>query len=170
VVWKRNSEELPGKASSVWSRSINSAEFGKNPAILSRVKFIFLRQIGILSRQRLCVLLESRLVVHVNIIQPKDGRGQFTAERVLRTRPKTYRAIALLLAEPDASVNGIARGVRRLCMQLVRPGPEHLASYVAALERGWSADNERGVEAAREELWSDDSAVALVTLEERLGP
>ena len=37
-------------------------------------------------------------------------------------------------------------------MQLVRPGSEHLASYVAALERGWSADNERGVEAAREEL------------------
>jgi predicted acetyltransferase len=37
-------------------------------------------------------------------------------------------------------------------MQLVRPGPEHLASYVAALERGWSPDNERGVEAAREEL------------------
>ncbi len=37
-------------------------------------------------------------------------------------------------------------------MQLVRPGLEHLASYVAALERGWSADNERGVDAAREEL------------------
>ena len=37
-------------------------------------------------------------------------------------------------------------------MQLVRPGPEHVASYVAALERGWSADNERGIEAAREEL------------------
>ena len=37
-------------------------------------------------------------------------------------------------------------------MQLVRPGPEHLASYVAALERGWSPDNERGAEAAGEEL------------------
>ena len=37
-------------------------------------------------------------------------------------------------------------------MQLVRPGPEHLAGHVAALERGWSADNERGVEATREEL------------------
>src|SRR5436309_557169 len=30
-------------------------------------------------------------------------------------------------------------------MQLVRHGPEHLASYVAALERGCSSDNERGV-------------------------
>ena len=37
-------------------------------------------------------------------------------------------------------------------MQLVRPTKVHLASYVAALERGWSADNERGVAAARDEL------------------
>ena len=37
-------------------------------------------------------------------------------------------------------------------MQLVRPSGEHLASYVAALERGWSADNVRGATAAREEL------------------
>jgi predicted acetyltransferase len=37
-------------------------------------------------------------------------------------------------------------------MQLVRPTKVHLASYVAALERGWSADNERGVAAAQEEL------------------
>jgi len=37
-------------------------------------------------------------------------------------------------------------------MQLVRPGPEHLADYRSALERGWSADNLRGAAAAREEL------------------
>ena len=37
-------------------------------------------------------------------------------------------------------------------MLLVRPDAEHLASYVAALEHGWSADNERGVDAAGEEL------------------
>jgi len=37
-------------------------------------------------------------------------------------------------------------------MQLVRPTRDHLYSYVAALERGWSADNIRGVIAAREEL------------------
>jgi predicted acetyltransferase len=54
-------------------------------------------------------------------------------------------------------------------MQLVRPGPEHLASYVAALERGWSADNERGVEAAREELSriQADSAAFLASMEDR---
>lgn len=36
-------------------------------------------------------------------------------------------------------------------MQLVRPSELHLPSYVAALERGWSPDNERP-EAAQEEL------------------
>src|SRR5437899_11584676 len=59
--------------------------------------------------------------------------------------------------------------VRRLPMQLVRPGPEHLASYVAALERGWSADNERGVEAAREELSRihADATAFLASMEDR---
>lgn len=54
-------------------------------------------------------------------------------------------------------------------MRLVRPGPEHLASYVAALERGWSADNERGVEAAREELSriQADAAAFLASMEDR---
>ena len=54
-------------------------------------------------------------------------------------------------------------------MQLVRPGPKHLASYVAALERGWSADNERGVEAAREELTriQADAAAFLASMEDR---
>src|SRR5947207_6364065 len=54
-------------------------------------------------------------------------------------------------------------------MQLVRPGPEHLASYVAALERGWSADNERGVEAAREELSRihADATAFLASMEDR---
>jgi predicted acetyltransferase len=37
-------------------------------------------------------------------------------------------------------------------METVRPAQAHLASYVAALERGWSADNLRGATAAREEL------------------
>jgi len=53
-------------------------------------------------------------------------------------------------------------------MQLVRPGPEHLASYVAALERVWSPDNERGVEAAREELSRihADAAAFLASMED----
>lgn len=39
-----------------------------------------------------------------------------------------------------------------MAVEIVRPGRQHLASYVAALERGWSADNVRGLAAAREEL------------------
>lgn len=34
---------------------------------------------------------------------------------------------------------------------LVRPGPEHLAAGLAALDAGWSADTQRGAAAAREE-------------------
>ena len=54
-------------------------------------------------------------------------------------------------------------------MQLVRPGPEHLASYVAALERGWSADNERGAAAGREELLGiqADAEAFLASMEDR---
>jgi predicted acetyltransferase len=37
-------------------------------------------------------------------------------------------------------------------MELVWPSHQYLPSYVVALERGWSADNVRGVLAAREEL------------------
>jgi predicted acetyltransferase len=37
-------------------------------------------------------------------------------------------------------------------MELVWPSHQYLSSYVVALERGWSADNVRGVLAAREEL------------------
>ena len=56
-------------------------------------------------------------------------------------------------------------------MELVRPGFEQLAGYVAALERGWSADNERGVEAAREELSRShiDAAAFLASMEDREG-
>ena len=37
-------------------------------------------------------------------------------------------------------------------LKLVWPSLEHLPSYVAALERGWSPDNIRGAEAIREQL------------------
>ncbi|HEY3662222.1 MAG TPA: hypothetical protein VGL24_03640, partial [Chthoniobacterales bacterium] len=56
-------------------------------------------------------------------------------------------------------------------MQLVRPAFEHLESYAAALERGWSADNVRGVVAAREELSriQADAAAFLASMEDRDG-
>jgi len=54
-------------------------------------------------------------------------------------------------------------------IQLVRPAPQHLDSYVAALRRGWSEDNERGAAAAREEIERIDAdpAVFLAATEDR---
>jgi transposase-like protein len=49
------------------------------------------------------------LNVQVNMIQLSNDQGRFTAERVARTRPKTYRAIVRLLAEPDAKIEHIAQ-------------------------------------------------------------
>lgn len=37
-------------------------------------------------------------------------------------------------------------------MQLVRPTEDHLPSYLAALEAGWSPNNERGLAASLEEI------------------
>lgn len=59
-------------------------------------------------------------------------------------------------------------------LQLVRPEPQHLPDYIAALQRGWSADNLRGELAAREELQriSADPAAFLALMDdpEGLGP
>lgn len=53
-------------------------------------------------------------------------------------------------------------------MHLVRPAPQHLASYAAALERGWSPDNTRAA-AAEEELerLRADAASFLAGMEDR---
>jgi len=60
-------------------------------------------------------------------------------------------------------------------MNLVWPSREHLSSYVAALERGWSPDNIRGAAAAQDELKriaADPEAflASLVDKEGRGGP
>src|SRR5258706_2532217 len=54
-------------------------------------------------------------------------------------------------------------------MKLVWPSSEYLPSYVAALRRGWSADNVRGKTAADEELAkiAADSAGFLASLVDR---
>src|SRR5215471_5064819 len=43
---------------------------------------------------------------------PNGDQRRYTGKILRRTRPKTYRAIATELAEPNASVNGIARRYR----------------------------------------------------------
>ena len=59
-------------------------------------------------------------------------------------------------------------------MELVAPTLAHLPGYVAALERGWHADNTRGADAIREDLEqiARDAAqfVALMTDIEARGP
>ncbi len=59
-------------------------------------------------------------------------------------------------------------------MELVRPTPEHLPSYVAALRQGWSPDTTRGAEAALEALAKvaadPASPFVLVDDPEALGP
>jgi len=42
----------------------------------------------------------------------QDNRPRYTGEILLRTRPKTHRAIVRELAEPNASVNKICRSYR----------------------------------------------------------
>ncbi len=56
-------------------------------------------------------------------------------------------------------------------MKLVWPAREYLPSYVAALERGWSQDNERGLVAAEEERTqiAEDADAFLASLVDREG-
>ena len=55
----------------------------------------------------------------ISLTQNSEAAHGFTAERVLRTRPKTYRAIVQLLADPHASVNQIAK-LHRVSTHTVR--------------------------------------------------
>jgi hypothetical protein len=64
------------------------------------------------------------------MIQSKNDQDRFTAERVARTRPKTYRAIVKLLADPDAKVLQIAK-LHRVSEHTVRAIREREAVAIA---------------------------------------
>ena len=66
----------------------------------------------------------------MNIIQPNNGHDRFTAERVARTRPKTYRAVVRSLAEPDAKIEHIAQR-HRVSTHTVRKIREREAVAIA---------------------------------------
>ena len=89
--------------------------------------------------------------VHANMIEPNNGqalspaednRPRYTGELLLRTRPKTYRAIVRELAEPNASVNGISRryrvsnhtvmGIREREAKSIAERKKHLVSILVA--------------------------------------
>jgi hypothetical protein len=89
-------------------------------------------------RLTVCFLLESRIPVRVNIIQPRNSQDRFTAERVARTRPKTYRAIVRLLAEPDAKVEHIAQR-QRVSTHTVRAIRQREAVAIAERKKSLAA-------------------------------
>ena len=75
------------------------------------------------------------------LLAPKGSQARYTGELLLRTRPKTYRAIVRELAEPNASVNGIARryrvsnhtvmGIREREAKSIAERKKHLVSLLA---------------------------------------
>jgi hypothetical protein len=75
------------------------------------------------------------------LLAPKGSQARYTGELLLRTRPKTYRAIVRELAEPDASVNGISRryrvsnhtvmGIREREAKSIAERKKHLVSILA---------------------------------------
>jgi hypothetical protein len=102
-------------------------------------------------------LLQASLPVRLNMIEPNNGQSlspkdnrllapkgsqaRYTGELLLRTRPKTYRAIVRELAEPNASVNGISRryrvsnhtvmGIREGEAKSIAERKKHLVSILA---------------------------------------
>jgi hypothetical protein len=75
------------------------------------------------------------------LLAPKGSQARYTGELLLRTRPKTYRAIVRELAEPNASVNGISRryrvsnhtvmGIREREAKSIAERKKHLVSLLA---------------------------------------
>jgi len=104
-----------------------------------------------------CIFLQSTLSVRLNMSEPNNGQAvspkdkrvlapkgsqaRYTGELLLRTRPKTYRAIVRELAEPNASVNGISRryrvsnhtvmGIREREAKSIAERKKHLVSILA---------------------------------------
>jgi hypothetical protein len=104
-----------------------------------------------------CIFLQSTLSVRLNMSEPNNGQtlspndnrllapkgsqARYTGELLLRTRPKTYRAIVRELAEPNASVNGISRryrvsnhtvmGIRKREAKTIAERKKHLVSILA---------------------------------------
>jgi transposase-like protein len=71
-------------------------------------------------------------------LQNSEAAQGFTAERVLRTRAKTYRAIVQLLADPHASVNQIAK-LHRVSTHTVRAIRHREAQSIAERKKSLAA-------------------------------
>ena len=75
------------------------------------------------------------------LLAPKGSQARYTGELLLRTRPKTYRAIVRELAEPNASVNGIARRYR-VSNHTVMGIREREARSIAERKKTWSPSSQ----------------------------
>ena len=69
---------------------------------------------------------------------PKGDQRRYTAETVLRTRPKTYRKIVHLLADPNWSVLQISKGCR-VSEHTVRAIREREAQQIAERKKTLAA-------------------------------
>ena len=71
-----------------------------------------------------CILLQASLPVRLNMSEPHNGQAllqqdkrllpkgsplRYTGKTLLRTRPRTYRRVVTLLADPQWSVNRISQ-------------------------------------------------------------
>jgi len=103
--------------------------------------------------EAVCICDRINVPVHVNIIEsnngqalstqdkrflPKGDQRRYTAETVLRTRPKTYRKIVHLLADPNWSVLQISKGCR-VSEHTVRAIREREAQQIAERKKTLAA-------------------------------
>ena len=89
------------------------------------------------------------------MVSPTNGQVCFTAERVARTRPKTYRAVVRPLAEPDAKIEHIAprHSVSSHTVRAIREREAGVAENAAqAIRRAGEADRESRALAESKEI------------------
>jgi hypothetical protein len=94
------------------------------------------------------IFLQSSISVRLNMSEQNNGQAMtlqnseaaqgFTAERVPRTRPKTYRAIGQLLAEPHSGINQIAK-LNRVSTHTVRAIRHREAQSIAERKKTLAA-------------------------------
>src|SRR5262249_32482831 len=87
------------------------------------------------------------------IVRPRRLENSMTVPRSVIASPREHQSNGCILAFGRRSPEWITGRFPRFdfpLMDLVRPETQHLASYVDALRRGWSPNNERAGAGAEE--------------------
>ena len=97
----------------------------------------------IVASRPFCVSFEPSVSVHVNIIEPNNGklpsttqdaRPRYTVERLLRERAKIYRQVVRLLGEGWSKVNPEKTPISQFAIRLMRePAAIALPRIVAGI-------------------------------------